>query len=222
MELSEKVKLTTVLLGDKILEFEKEGRGIYATSSFQTQSVPLLHILGKNFPSVKVIFLDTGFLFPETYSFKRQLEKELLIQTITVNPTISKHLQIDGESKLFQYSIDADKCCALNKVDPLNGFWNDGDVWISGVRRDQSAVRKQMNVIEQKEKVIKFHPMLDWNSKDIYDYIRLYGLPKHPLEQEGYISIGCVPCTHKWTVGSHRGGRWLGSQKTECGLHLSK
>jgi phosphoadenosine phosphosulfate reductase len=81
-------------------------------------------------------------------------------------------------------------------------------------------VRKEMDVVEKSEDgIIKLHPMLDWNGKDIYAYINEHQLPKHPLEAEGYVSIGCIPCTYKWADGEQRGGRWVGSKKTECGLH---
>ena len=202
--------------------FKKENRDVYVTSSFQTQSVPLLHIISTYFKEVKVIFLDTGFLFPETYQFKNTLEKSLGLEVITITPKISKHLQTDKDSNLFLYSIDADKCCGINKVSPLDDFWKNGDVWISGVRRDQSSIRKKMRLVEDRKGITKVHPMLEWNSKNIHDYIISNNLPKHPLEKEGYISIGCVPCTHKWSADSQRGGRWLGSEKTECGLHISK
>lgn len=202
--------------------YKNNNRDVYATSSFQTQSIPLLHILSTHFKHVKVIFLDTGFLFPETYQFKRTLEELLSLEIITISPKTSKHLQIDKDSNLFQYSIDADKCCGINKVNPLSDFWTDGDVWISGVRRDQSSIRKAMNKVEERNGITKVHPMLEWNSKNIYDYIKSNNLPKHPLEKDGYISIGCVPCTHKYNADSQRGGRWLGSEKTECGLHISK
>lgn len=213
---------TINLLEEKVIKFESEGRNIYLTSSFQTQSLPLLHIVSKHFPKIKVIFIDTGFLFPETYQFKQFLEEKFNLEIITVSSKVSKHQQIDKETGLFYYSLNPDICCQINKVSPLNDFFENGDVWISGVRRDQSEVRKSMNVIEYKDNnVIKFHPMLDWNSKNIHDYIKHYNLPKHPLENKGYVSIGCVPCTHKWNNGQQRGGRWLGSKKTECGLHLN-
>jgi len=177
--------------------------------------------LGEYFPEVVVLFLDTGFLFSETYRFKEDLEKLLGLNVITLHSGISPHQQIDLNTGLFQYALDTDRCCYVNKVKPLNDFLRSGDVWISGVRRDQTAVRKQMNVLEEgRDGVIKFHPMLDWTQRDIYQYIRENKLPQHPLEAEGYVSIGCIPCTYKWAWGDERGGRWVGSKKTECGLHV--
>lgn len=223
MTLEDVVQNTKSLLKQKFIEFEKQGKNIYATSSFQTQSIPLLHLLNSYCDDIEVLFIDTGFLFPETYEFKDLLVKKLNLKVRTIKPSISKHQQIDQETGLFQYSLNPDRCCQINKVEPLDKFWSKDDVWISGVRRDQSSIRKQMDVIEKtKAGVVKFHPMLEWNSKNIYDYIKKFNLPKHPLEKEGFVSIGCVPCTHKWSNDEQRGGRWLGSKKTECGLHIIK
>lgn len=214
---------TLSILNSNLKHFKDEQKDIFVTSSFQTQSLPLLDILSKNFKDdIKIIFLDTGFLFAETYEYMERLKTLFDLKIVTLSSIISKHHQIDQQTGLFQYSTNPDMCCHINKVAPLENYWKPGDVWISGVRRDQSAVRKQMDVFEKTENnVLKFHPMLDWSNKDVYDYIRANNLPKHPLENEGYISIGCVPCTHKYNSNDPRGGRWLGSQKTECGLHTN-
>lgn len=204
-------------------KFEKEKRRIFATSSFQTQSVPLLHIISKNFPKTPILFIDTGFLFPETYAFKDRLQKELGLDVISLKSQIALSQQQDPNTGFFQYAIDPDKCCHINKVAPLESYQKKGDVWISGVRRDQTSVRNKMELVEySKNEIIKYHPMLEWSAKDIYQYIALHNLPKHPLENEGYHSIGCEPCTHKIILEENRGGRWVGSKKTECGLHFNK
>lgn len=214
---------TVELISRNISVFKKENRRIFATSSFQTQSLPLLHIIGKYFPEISILLLDTGFLFPETYSFLALLKNKLQLNIITLKSATSLHEQRDKETGLFQFASDPDYCCYINKVKPLHSFLHAGDVWISGVRRDQTSVRKEMNEMEiDKNGIIRFHPMLDWTSKDIHDYIQEYQLPKHPLEADGYVSIGCVPCTYKWADGEERGGRWVGSKKTECGLHTKQ
>ena len=214
-------KNTLEILMTHLRDFRKKQKNIFCTSSFQTQSLPLLHIISNHFKKdIKIIFLDTGFLFPESYKYMEDLKKLLDLEVVSLSSEISKHRQIDSQTGLFEYSTQPDRCCYVNKVAPLEKYCKAGDVWISGVRRDQSAVRKQMNLIENnKNGVLKFHPMLEWSNKDVYDYIRENELPKHPLEKEGYLSIGCVPCTHKYNSKDPRGGRWLGSQKTECGLH---
>ena len=204
-------------------KFGKDERRIFATSSFQTQSVPLLHIISENYPKTPILFIDTGFLFPETYAFKDKLQKDLDLQVISLKSQIALNQQQDPNTGFFQYAIDPDKCCHINKVAPLESYKRKGDVWISGVRRDQTSVRNKMELVEYSSNdIIKFHPMLEWSGKDIYQYIALHNLPKHPLENEGYQSIGCEPCTHKITIEENRGGRWVGSNKTECGLHFNK
>jgi phosphoadenosine phosphosulfate reductase len=217
---AKKLKETITLLNKKLTGFKNEGQRLFATSSFQTQSVPLLHILGTHFPEVAILFIDTGFLFPETYAFKEKLQAEFGLHVITLKSEVSLNKQRDRETGLFQYALDPDYCCYINKVKPLEDFLDSGDVWISGVRRDQTSVREAMSIQEEnKNGVIKLHPMLEWANRDIYRYIKTFDLPKHPLENEGYVSIGCVPCTHKWNGGDERGGRWVGSKKAECGLH---
>jgi phosphoadenosine phosphosulfate reductase len=217
------LKITLENLQKGFDQFTKEGRRVFATSSFQTQSVPLLHIISENFPKTPILFIDTGFLFPETYVFKDKLQKDLDLQVISLNSQIALNQQQDPNTGFFQYAIDTDKCCNINKVAPLESYKKNGDVWISGVRRDQTSVRNEMELFEYSSNdIIKFHPMLEWTSRDIYQYIALHNLPKHPLENEGYHSIGCEPCTHKITIEENRGGRWVGRNKTECGLHFNK
>jgi phosphoadenosine phosphosulfate reductase len=198
------------------------GHRIFASSSFQTQSVPLLHLLSSHFKEVPVLFIDTGFLFAETYAFKNELTQLLGLRVITLSAQ-KTYAQQTGADGLFQYARDTAYCCHINKVEPIQQFLRSGDVWISGVRRDQTSIRKSMSPIEVDARgIIRVHPMLDWSAKAVYDYIRVHQLPRHPLEDQGYMSIGCVPCTHKFSAEGPRGGRWLGSKKTECGLHINK
>lgn len=210
---------TVNFLQNELTRHRAEGRHCYMSSSFQTQSVPLLHIISSHFNWVPVVFIDTGFHFAETYAFKDQLQRQFNLKVITVasNKSYVEQKTADG---LFMYSEDTDRCCAINKVEPIDSLVKPGDVWISGVRRDQTAIRNRMQPLEEdKRGVIRLHPMLKWNSKSIYDYIKEYKLPKHPLENAGFVSIGCVPCTQKWDGNAMRGGRWIGRNKMECGLH---
>lgn len=200
-------------------DFEAQGLKLVGSSSFQTQSVPLLHILSRFEKEIEIIFLDTGFLFPETHQFRKQLEREFGLK-VRIERSDIPHSQQKDSNGLFYYNSDTDYCCHLNKVIPMERALKEYDVWISGVRMDQSEVRAGFQqVMEGKNGIIRFHPMLYWTQKMIYDYIRLYDLPKHPLHDAGYISIGCVPCTVSWQTASERSGRWEGQSKTECGLH---
>ncbi|MGB0196539.1 MAG: phosphoadenylyl-sulfate reductase [Flavobacteriales bacterium] len=202
--------------------FKLEARAVYLTSSFQTQSVPLLHMvsqLAKD--AVQVVVIDTGFLFPETYLFAHALTEQLGIHLLKVRSerTFAEQMTQHGN---FLFASDIDVCCHLNKVEPMRALLNPGDVWISGIRADQSKVRAEKARLETDSAgVLRYHPFLEWTAKDVYRYIQTHNLPRHPLENDGYKSIGCVPCTRKWNAldFEERGGRWEGSAKTECGLH---
>ena len=205
--------------------YKKEGKKIFATSSFQTQSIPLLHMIGEIDPTIPVFCLNTGYLFPETLAFRDQLKAKFNLNIIELFASIPRSMQRDAQGRLL-FTSDTDYCCHINKVEPLEPILHEYDIWISGVRADQSSIRKAMQIEQEgKHGVIRFHPMLDWNNKMIYDYINDHNLPKHPLENDGYVSIGCEPCTVKWSADmleeGMRGGRWLGQKKTECGLHTT-
>ena len=129
-------------------------------------------------------------------------------------------MQRDPDGKLL-FTSDPDHCCYLNKTQPMEPVLMTHDVWINGVRADQSAVRAAMK-IEQPARhgCIRFHPMLDWTPKMIWQYQKEHNLPKHPLEEKGYISIGCEPCTRKVDPEmQEREARWFGMNKVECGLN---
>jgi len=199
--------------------YQAEGRKLFATSSFQTHSIPMLHILSTIDKSIPVLFINTGFHFPETLKFRDQIKNLLGINIIDARSLVSRNLQTN-ESGNFYFTSDPDYCCFLNKTQPVEPFLAEYDVWINGIRADQNANRKNMKAEQDAPFGSKrFHPMLDWNNKMIYDYIREHQLPKHPLENKGYLSIGCEPCTRKMSLENDRSGRWFGLNKTECGLH---
>ncbi|MDW3208561.1 MAG: phosphoadenylyl-sulfate reductase [Reichenbachiella sp.] len=203
-----------------IIKYQEEGKKLFTTSSFQTHSIVLLHLLSRIDKSIPVYCLNTGFLFPETMAYKDQLAEEFGLNMIEIKPDVPKSLQKDSEGKLL-FASDPDRCCYYNKVQPMDRLLSDYDIWINGIRRDQNANRAKMKV-EEKSKFdsVRFHPMLEWTNKMIFDYIREYKLPKHPLESQGYSSIGCEPCTRKPSLEMmEREARWYGMNKTECGLH---
>jgi phosphoadenosine phosphosulfate reductase len=180
----------------------------------------LLHILSEIDPTIPVYFINTGYLFAETISFKDTVAAKFGLNVLDVDPITPKYLQRDQNGKLM-FMSDPDHCCYLNKTQPMEPVLNVFDVWINGIRADQSAVRKAMK-IEQPAPfdTIRFHPILDWDKKRIYQYIREHNLPKHPLDDKGYVSIGCEPCTRKMDPDmQEREARWFGLNKVECGLH---
>jgi len=204
---------------NKLREYKKKGKKLFVSSSFQTHSIPLLHILMESGVDIDVVFINTGFHFPETMIFRDEVTKLLGINLIDIHPLVSKHLQKDVEGQ-FHFVADPDYCCFLNKTQTMEPYLMQYDVWINGVRADQSSVRKTMKPEQAAPfNTIRFHPMLDWTMKQIHEYKKLHHLPEHPLDKQGYQSIGCVPCTRRIDVSSDRSGRWYGMNKTECGLH---
>lgn len=202
-----------------IEQYQADGKKLFATSSFQTHSIPLLHVLSRIDKSIPILFINTGYHFPETVRFRDQIAELLGLNLVDIRSQVPRNQQRDADGQLF-FASDPDHCCYLNKTQPLEPTLIEYDVWINGIRADQNANRRNMK-IEQKAPfgAVRFHPVLDWSSKDVYDYIREFDLPKHPLEFAGYMSIGCEPCTRKLDLENDRGGRWFGLNKTECGLH---
>ena len=205
---------------EKINDYTQRGLRLFTTSSFQTHSTVLLHILSTIDVSVPVYFIHTGYHFPETLAYRDLIAERFGLSVINVFSATSRINQRDTQGRLL-FASDPDLCCHLNKVAPLEPILASHDIWINGVRADQGAVRKQFQTEEKsKFNTIRFHPMLDWTGKMIYDYIREHDIPKHPLEEKGYFSIGCEPCTRKWETDSEgRSGRWFGLKKSECGLN---
>ncbi len=203
----------------KLSQYASEGKRMFTTSSFQTHSLVLLHIISRINKNIPVYSINTGFLFSESLQFKDQIAEEFGLNVIDATSTIPKSQQKDEKGNFF-FTSDPDYCCFLNKVQVLDAVLADYDIWINGVRADQSDVRKEMQVEQEASHgVIRFHPMLNWSKQDIYKYIKEYNLPHHPLEAKGYDSIGCEPCTRKMILGDDRNSRWFGMKKTECGLN---
>lgn len=201
--------------------YKAEGKLLFSTSSFQSHSLVLLHILSRIDNEIPIVFINTGYHFPETVEFRDKVAQQFGIKNlIDLKPDTPKFMQKDAEGRLL-FTSDPDHCCYLNKTQPVNALLTKYDVWINGVRADQSATRRAMKVEQPAPHgTVRFHPMLDWNAKMIYQYQKEYDLPMHPLESNGYLSIGCEPCTRKVDPEMiEREARWYGMNKTECGLH---
>lgn len=205
---------------DKIAEYRKQEKSLFTTSSFQSHSLVLLHILSRIDKTIPVYFINTGYHFPETVRFRDQVTEMFGLNMVDLKPEVPKFMQRDPEGRLL-FASDPDHCCYLNKTQPMDAILMANDIWINGVRADQSAVRAAMKVEQPaKHGCTRFHPMLDWNAKMIWQYQKEYNLPHHPLEEKGYISIGCEPCTRKLDPEmQEREARWFGMNKVECGLH---
>jgi len=207
-------------ISKKIEAYRLNEKRIFTTSSFQTHSIVLLHILSRIDKSIPVYFLNTGYLFPKTIDYKDQIAEQFGLTVIDLKPTTPKLQQKDTDGNLL-FASDPDYCCHINKVLPLETLLPLFDVWINGVRADQTAERSAMTEEQRApHNVIRYHPMLTWTKQDIYSYIKEYNLPRHPLDPLGYSSIGCEPCTQKPNLNDmERSGRWAGLNKTECGIN---
>lgn len=221
--IKEKIDQKVKLIEEELNLFIKEKKRIFLTSSFQTHSIPLLHIISTFKKDIDIYFIDTGFHFVETHVFKNKIAQLLDIDVKTTESPIQKNNQ-KNEEGFFYYTSNTNYCCHLNKVLPNQLLLLEHDIWISGVRRDQNAFRKTLKRIEKAPNdKLRYHPIIDWSSKMVHEYRKLYNLPVHPLEKKGFFSIGCQPCTTniKDTYNNERAGRWEGQNKTECGLHTN-
>jgi len=219
MELSSDIQRKIVEIKDHVQEFRNEGRTFFASSSFQTHSLPMLHIMGLIAPEMSVYFIQTGFHFPETLRFRDEVAEAFGLNVVNVESHIPKVQQRNLKGKFF-YTSDPDYCCFLNKTQPMQPLLERFDIWVNGVRADQNANRKNLKEFENTPQGgSRYHPMLNWTKQEIWQYISIMDLPRHPLDEKGYVSIGCEPCTVEPSMGDERGGRWLGQSKNECGLH---
>lgn len=207
------------------------GDGLVLTCSFGGGGIVLAHMVQQHCPDVPIVFLDTGFHFPETLQFKEEFASRFNLQVIDVRPRLTVEEQAAQYGPEL-YARQPDLCCAQRKVEPLAAALLDRGVdgWMSALRRDQSPTRKNIRTLEwhtltepnsdRRRRIVKVHPLASWTRGDVERYIADHDLPRHPLLDEGYTSIGCAPCTALPLNGDgERSGRWAGTGKTECGLH---
>lgn len=186
---------------------------IIATSSFQTQSLPLLDLIARTTPQLPVVFIDTGFHFAETLEFRDAIQQDLGLNV----QTVAAAAPTAAAQKLYLH--DPDACCQRNKVEPLKAILVGMRAWISGIRRDQSAARQQTAIVTRLATgLIKVCPFANTPQPQVDRFIQSWRLSVHPLTSRGYASVGCSPCTQPCEDAS-RSGRWPNSDKSECGLH---
>jgi phosphoadenosine phosphosulfate reductase len=188
-------------------------------SSFAAESVVLLHLAAQLDPAVPVVFLNTGKLFGETLRYRDRLQDVLgLTDVRAVGPHPADRQALDPEGTLW--SRDPDACCHFRKVVPLRRALEPFEAVITGRKRFQTAARASMEKVEFADGRFRFNPLGEWSLGDLTRHIEAHGLPKHPLVNDGYPSIGCIPCTRRVAVGEgYRDGRWAGTAKVECGIH---
>ena len=189
-------------------------------SSFGTESAVLLHLVAQADPTTPVIFVDTLKMFPETLAYRDELLARFGFTNYrTVEPNLLVLAQKDGKG--LRWSYDPDGCCNIRKVEPLRRAKHGLDSWISGRKAFQSVTRQNIARFEVEDDRLKVNPLGDWVRADLEAYFEAHDLPHHPLEAEGYLSIGCQPCTSKVQPGEDpRAGRWRGWEKVECGIHV--
>ena len=192
-------------------------------TGFGPPGIVLLDILFKVTKNISVFYIDTGFLFDQTYNLRDQLEKKYGFKFDKISTEITPKMQEKQYGKNL-WEKDPDTCCNLRKVMPLREALDNYDIWITGIRKKQTQVRKQSSLIEFESRfeVIKINPLINWTHDEVWDYIKTHNLPYNPLHDNSYPSIGCKQCTSPVCAGEDdRSGRWKGKNKTECGLHQS-
>ena len=190
--------------------------GVALACSFQKEESVLLDMLLEHDPKARVFALDTHVLFPETYGVWREIERRYGIRIeVFEGPSLGRQAATHGD-RLWESNPDL--CCSIRKIGPLGNALSGLDGWFTGVRRDQSASRADTPKLgwDDRHELWKASPLADWTNDDVWAYIRDRELPVNPLHERGYASIGCTHCT---APGTGREGRWVGTGKTECGLH---
>ncbi|WP_370335981.1 phosphoadenylyl-sulfate reductase [Parvularcula marina] len=200
-------------------EFKGE---IALVSSFGAESAVLLHLAAQVAPDVPVLFIDTGKHFAQTPIYRRQLAKSLGLTNVQdIKPAAEELSEEDPNGDLWKRDTDA--CCTLRKVRPLDGALKNYAAWITGRKQFHGGARVTLPTFEFKGDHFKVNPIVRWDRDDIETYFARHDLPKHPLVEQGFASIGCWPCTHPVASGEDtRSGRWRGQSKTECGIHTMR
>lgn len=186
------------------------------------QDTVLVHVASTVVPDVDVIFLDTGYHFAETLQTRDRVAASYRVHLRTIAPRQSVAEQ-DADHGVALHERDPDLCCALRKTQPLDEVLDEYDVWATGLRRAESESRRDTQVVsfDERRDKIKLAPLAAWSDEDVAAYIAEHHLIVNPLLSQGYPSIGCGPCTRRAAAGADvRSGRWAGTVKTECGIHL--
>lgn len=194
---------------------------IVLTCSWQHQSSVLVDMLHQLGATIRIVELDTGLLFPETYETRDRLIARYGLEIERIDPPETVEEQALSEGPEL-WRRDPDRCCALRKVLPLERALVGMDAWITGIRRQQSSVRAGARKLELDPRgVVKVQPLADWTDEQVKGYLFAHDVPYNPLHDQGFPSIGCVPCTRAIRPGEDsRAGRWADAEKTECGLHI--
>ena len=204
--------------------YETYGDRVVASTSFGLQAAVMLHLISTHAPKIPVVFVDTGYLFDETYRYAEQLMQKFDVDLRVYNPKISAARQEALYGKLWEGSEEAaQRYAVINKIEPMSRALDEigADIWVSGVRRSQSSTRSDRAFAEQQSKTIKVYPILDWADAQVQAYFSEHEILRHPLESEGYVTMGDKHSTVPVSDGVSAEQTRYGGNKYECGLHLS-
>ncbi|WP_181786809.1 phosphoadenylyl-sulfate reductase [Streptomyces phytophilus] len=196
------------------------GKRFCVTSSMQDMVVA--HLASRAMPGVDVLFLDTGYHFPETLGTRDAVAAVMDVNVVSLTPRLTVAEQ-DAEYGPRLYERNPDLCCAMRKMQPLEDGLAAYDSWATGLRRDESPTRADTPVVgwDAKRRKVKVSPIARWSEADVQNYVAEHGVLTNPLLADGYPSIGCAPCTRRVAPGEDaRAGRWAGFAKTECGINV--
>jgi phosphoadenosine phosphosulfate reductase len=200
------------------------GDGLVLTTSFGIQAAVMLHLVTRIAPKIPVIFVDTGYHFPETYRFAAELTKKLDLNLKTYTPVQTAAQQEALNGKLWEQGLEGlQRYNHINKVEPMDRAVRElkATAWLAGLRRSQASTRGKLSVVQNQNKIAKVHPIIDWDNRTVHRYLTENGLNYHPLWEEGYVSIGDWHSTSKLEVGMTEEQTRFGGLKRECGLHES-
>lgn len=227
----EELECTNAILASSLAEervayaLERWKPDILLTSSFGAQSAVLLHMVTRQWPDIPVVLLDTQSLFPETYRFIDELTERLSLNLKVYQSPLSREWQEARHGKLWEQGVEGiTQFNTINKVEPMARALEELNAlaWITGLRREQSSTRHELQTLAEQDGRVKVHPIYDWRNKEVHQYLTQHDLPYHPLWYEGYVSIGDVQTSRPLSVGmSEEETRFFGL-KRECGLHEVK
>ncbi|MFZ9931610.1 MAG: phosphoadenylyl-sulfate reductase [Chthoniobacterales bacterium] len=192
------------------------------STSFGVQSAVMLHLVTRIDPQIPVVFIDTGYLFPETYLFAEQLTERLGLNLKVYTPALTPARQEALYGKLWEQGVEGlEKYGRLNKVEPMNRALRElgARVWLTGLRREHASTREELSVVKQQNRVLKVHPIIDWSDRQVGEYLQAHDLPYHPLWEQGYVSVGDVHSTTRFADGMRPEDTRFSGLKRECGLH---
>ena len=213
------------LRAEELVAFAAEqfGGSMVLTCSWQLGTSILVHMTREVAPQTRLVEIDTGLLFAETHETRRRLVDHYGLEVETLRPLQSVEEQATAHGARL-WEREPDRCCGLRKVEPLERAIRDAAGWLTGIRRDQTEQRARAPklVLDTRRGVVKVQPLVDWSERDCWRYIHRNRIPYNELHDRGFPSIGCTPCTRAAVSGEDaRAGRWAGSGKTECGLHVA-